>query len=515
MKPVLVIVGVLAALVAALLALFTFGEIPAIVVGVGLLIVTVVGATMRPEVGRWVLGGLAVVLVAAVAYGGWSAYQIYQALTSTGGAVAAPDPAALASAQAKLDAIDDLAGFRLVLTEQEMTAYVLDALAGNEDNPLESVTLDVVDRPGEEQGLVEFAADFQGGGVSGDGAVGARVVSGAVRIELVKVELGTFSLPGIAEGALEDLIESVADLNEALANAGADVQAIDIGNDQVVVVGTQTTTDLLTSEALLTSLQDQIAAAGTAVSPPPERLGPGRVNAPVGTTSGSEPFYVALGDSLAANVGVVEALDGYVSRLHTQLELRDQATYGLSNFGVSGETTGTLIRSGQLDEALAFMEGRDIAYVTIDIGANNLLGHLGSDDCSQSLSDPACQERLDRAFATYGDDLVVIFDALNEAAPDATIIFMRAYNPFSLGFADAVAFERDSDQALADFNDIAEQVALDRGLLVADAETPMMGTTAATTHMLDAEPDIHPTEVGFDILACSFLTALGEDCPVG
>ncbi len=515
MKAVLVIAGILAALVAAFLALFTFGEIPAIVVGVWLLVITGVGAAMRPEIARWVLGALAVVLLAGVAYGGWSGFQIYQALTSTGGEVAPPDPAALASAEAKLDSVDDLAGFRLVLTEDEMTAYVLDALADNEDNPLEAVVLDVVDRPGEEQGVVEFTADFQGGGVSGDGAVSARLESGAVQIELVKVELGAFSLPGVAEGALEDLVESVADLNEALAGAGADVQAIDIGDDQVVVVGTQTSTDLLTSEALLTSLQEQIAAAGTAVSPPPERLGPGRVNAPVGTTSGSEPFYVALGDSLAANLGVVEAQDGYVARLHNQLELRDEATYGLHNFGVSGETTGTLIRAGQLDEALAFMEGRDVDYVTIDIGANNLLGHLGSDDCSQSLSDPTCQERLDQAFAGYDDDLVVIFDALNEAAPDATIIFMTTYNPFSLGFADAVAFERESDQVLADFNAIAEQVARDRGLVVADAETPMMGTTAATTHMLDAEPDIHPTESGFDILACSFLEALGENCPVG
>ncbi len=514
MTALVVIVGILAALVAGLLALFVAGEIPALVVVVLLLAATVAGVAARREPARWVLGGLAVVLVATTAYAGWSAFQIFQALTSTGGPVAAPDAVALASAQAKLDAVDEVAGFRLVLTEQEMTAYVLDALANNEDNPLESVVLDVVARPGEEQGVVEFTAEFQGGGVSGEGAVTAKLDAGSVEIELVKVELGAFTLPGVAEGALEDLVESVADLNDALSEAGADVQAINIGNDQVVVVGTQATTDLLTSEALLTSLQDQIAAAGTAVSPPPERLGPGRINAPVGTTSGSEPFYVALGDSLAANVGVVEAQNGYVARLHNQLEIRDQATYGLHNFGVSGETTGTLIRGGQLDAAIEFMSGRDVDYVTIDIGANNLLGHLGSDDCSETLSAPACEERLTNAFATYDDDLARIFDALNQAAPDATIVFMTAYNPFSLGFADAVAFERESDQVLADFNAIAEQVAVDRGLLVADAETPMRGTTAATTHMLDAEPDIHPTAEGFDILACSFLTTLGENCPV-
>ncbi len=492
---------------------FTLGEIPALVVVVAILGATVFGAAASPETANRVLVGIAGLAILVAGYAAWTGFQIYQALTSTGGQVAAADPTALASAEAKLAAIDGLAGFRLVLTEAEMTAYVLDALAENEDNPLESVTLDVVDRPGEEQGRVMFTADFQGGRVGGSGAVSARLVAGAVKVKLERVELGAFTVPGIAEGALEDLVESIADLNDALAAAGADVQAIDIGNDQIVVVGTQTSLDLLTSEALLSTLQDQIAAAGTAVSPPPERLGPGRLNAPVGTTAGSEPFYVALGDSLAANVGVAEALDGYVSRFHNQLEIMDAATYGLHNFGVSGETTGTLIRSGQLDAAVDFITGRDVDYVTIDIGANNLLGHLGSDDCSESLAAPACAERLDDAFATYDDDLDVIFAALTEAAPDATIVFMKAYNPFSLGFADAVAFERQSDQVLADFNAIAEQVAAAYGVVVADGETPMRGTTAATTHMLDAEPDIHPNPIGYDILACAILESVGGTCP--
>ncbi len=513
MKTLLVLLGILAALFGGLVALFTFGEVPALVVLVLLLGVTVYGALAPREVSRWVVGLVTVVFLASAAYTGWSAFQIYQALTTTEGPVAEADAGALASARAKVEGATDAAAFRLELTEEEMTAYTLDALADNQDNPLESVVLDVVDRPGE-QGLVEFTASFKGGGVEGTGAVTARLRAGAVQIELEKVEMGAFTLPGLAEGALEDLIESIADLNEALAGAGADVQAIEIGNDRIVVVGTQASTDLLTSEALLSSLQRQSTAAGTAVTPPPELLGPGRINAPTGTTSGRAPFYVALGDSLAANVGVVEAQDGYVSRLHNQLEQLDGVTYGLRNFGVSGETTGTMIRTGQLDQAVEFMEANEVAYVTVDIGANNLLGHLGSDDCSESLGDPACAQRLANAFESYDDDLAVILDTVTEAAPDATVIFMRAYNPFSLGFADAVQFERDSDEVVEEFNDIAAQVARDFGVLVAEGEAPMRGTTAATTHMLAAAPDIHPNEIGFDVLACSILAALGAGCPV-
>jgi hypothetical protein len=100
----------------------------------------------------------------------------------------------------------------------------------------------------------------------------------------------------------------------------------------------------------------------------------------------------------------------------------------------------------------------------------------------------------------------VILGEIREAAPDATILFLTAYNPFSLGLG--TALEEATDAALADFNAIASAVATDVGVLVADGFEPMRLTTAATTHMLDAAPDIHPVAIGFDILAGALLDAL-------
>jgi hypothetical protein len=85
---------------------------------------------------------------------------------------------------------------------------------------------------------------------------------------------------------------------------------------------------------------------------------------------------------------------------------------------------------------------------------------------------------------------------------------MRAYNPFSLGFGAAVGLEQQSSDTLQALNDIAADLATERGMLVADAFTPMEGTAAATTHMVDNPPDIHPIEIGFDILTGSFVDAL-------
>lgn len=505
MKATLVVLGVFAALFSGVAVLFTLGEVAAVLTLALIVGLLVYGLFASDLVVRGLLAGVVVVLVASATFVGFGALQLMQAFTDTDGPVDPPDPVALASADAKVDDIGDSVAFQLELTEAEMTAYVLDGLQDEPDNPLRSVMLDVVDGEEGEQGFVTFETEFKSGGVGASGSVTAEMSRGAVKVKLADLEVGAFDLPGIAQGALEDLIERLADFNETLATTEADVQTITIGNDRILIVGTQLSTELLTSQDLLDGLRASAATAVNAVEPPPERLGPGVVNS---ISAAGSPVYVAIGDSLAANVGVDQAADGYVSRFHNQLQMRDNALYGLRNFGVSGETTGTLMRGGQLDAAVEFMGANDVAYVTIDIGANNLLGHLGSDDCSRSLDDAECQARVRSAFDGYDDDLAVIFEEITDAAPDATVIFLTAYNPFSLGLG--TQFEASTDIVLEDFNAIARDVAADFDVIVADGFSPMQFTTAATTHMLDAPPDIHPLPIGYDILGGALVDALAR-----
>ena len=93
-------------------------------------------------------------------------------------------------------------------------------------------------------------------------------------------------------------------------------------------------------------------------------------------------------------------------------------------------------------------------------------------------------------------------------APDATLIFLETYNPFSLGFGSRVPLEGESDRTLAAFNAVAARVAQSHGALVADGFTPMKGKAATTTHILDNPPDVHPRAIGYDILAAALLDAL-------
>ena len=454
---------------------------------------------------------IATALFLLTVLGGWwvadNVISLYQAFTFTEGPADPADPVALAAAEEKIGAFDDDGAFRLELDEEEIEAVIQNGLSDAE-SPLRRVSVDIVDPDPEselENGTLEFVGDFKNEELTATGVVTATLDAGAVQVEIIDLDLGSMTLPGIAEGAIEDLVASVADLNKALEENRADVQSIDIGNDRIVIVGTQGGGELLTSDALLADLQAQAEAAAGGVEPPPERLGPGVVNA---TSAPGSVFYVALGDSLAANVGVEQPRDGYVSRVHNQLQIRDGREYGLQNFGISGETSGTLIRGGQLDDAIAFIRANDVAYVTIDIGANDLLGHLGSADCSEDITARACTDRIADSFESYEQNIPEIFRRLRDAAPDATIVFMRAYNPFSFGF-EGVEFETESTRILDDFNDIAAGIAPDFDILVADAFTPMLGTAGVTTHMFDDPPDIHPVPIGYDVLGFSIVEALG------
>jgi len=505
-KAVAIVFGFFAALFVAAIALFTMGEIAAIVVFVVILAIAVY-ALVAPQGALTTIGIMMVVLFfASGAFIVVQALSIVTAFTDTEGPADPADPVYLAAAEDKIDEIDVSGGFRLELLEDEIEAVIQEGLSDG-DAPLRSVEVDIVDpEPGEDQGRLTFVGEFKNGNLDVEGEITARLDAGAVQIDLIKVDLGALTLPGLAEGAIEDLVESVADFNETLAENQADVQSITLGNDRVVITGTQGTGEILTADALLSGLAQQAEDVGATVEPPPEVLGPGVINS---TEADGPTYYLALGDSLAANVGVDEPRDGYVSRFHNFLQERDGATYGLRNYGIPGETTGTFIRGGQLDRAVAFLELNPVTYITIDIGANDLLGHLGSPDCSESLDTQGCRQRITSTFATYEENMIRIFDALREAAPEATIVFMKAYNPFSLGFGAAIGLEATSSEVLAEFNDLAAGLATQRDVLVADAFTPMLNTAAATTHMLDAEPDIHPYPIGYDVLAQALADAVG------
>jgi len=509
LKVLVVLLGTLVAVVVGAVIFFTVGERTGVVAFAGFIALSFLIAAMAPP------PGLTATILIEVALLVWAGFFIagqvsaaIHAFSTTQGPVATADAAALAAAEESLTAAADDAAFHLELHEDEVTAVLQNALAESEQ-PLRRITVDIVDGPTPREGRIDFLGEFKSGDYTATGSIAVEIDAGLVHVEVLSIELGAINLPGFAENAIEDyvdeLIGSVEDVNTLLLEADVDVQSITIGDDRIVITGVQESSTLITSQTLLNTLAAQAEVLSTSVIPPPEVLGPGAVN---GTYADGSVFYVALGDSLAANVGVANAFDGYVSRLHNQLELIDGRDYGLLNTGISGETSGTLIRSGQLDTALEFMRNNRVAYITIDIGANDLLGHLSSADCGDDFDAPACQNRIADAMISFEANISTIFERLRQAAPEATIVYIRAYNPFSLGTG--VEFERRSSDTVDALNDAAARASAEWEILIADAFSPMEGTTAVTTHMLDTPPDIHPNPLGYDIIAQAALEEIEE-----
>jgi lysophospholipase L1-like esterase len=502
MRALTLIVGLFAALVVGALALLLYGEAAGGAAAIGVLLLAGFGAFFAgAALRRLVLLAALLATVGGLGFGGWQAYRVSASLLDTSGPVDAADPQALSAADAKLDGVREQSGFRLELTEQELTAVVQDGLQ-QADAPVRRVTLDFVARGAGETGELRFRADFKNGSLAAEGTLGYRLVDGGIEPRVESVSLGALRVPRAVRSALEDLVERVAELNATLAEQRVTVQSLEIDDERMVLIGTQAGGQVLTSQLVLTGLKQRAASLGSAQGAPPERVGPGTVD---GREAPGSRWYIALGDSLAANVGVASAREGYVSRVHAALSKRDGAQYGLRNFGVSGESSGSILRA-QLTEATAFMRGADIAYVSIDIGANDLLPHLGSADCEAGAGSAPCKARLDASLAAYRGNLDTLFARVRSAAPQARLLFLQTYNPFSFGFQ-GLAFEDDTNRVTQELNAIAAEVAGRHGVLVADGFAPLRGRAAAATHMTDSPPDIHPRAAGYDALAAALLQA--------
>lgn len=478
----------------------TAGQAPAIGVAVLLLVAGVVAHLTSGGARRGIGAVLLIAMLGAGAYGGVLAIDVLDAVNTTEGVADAADPDLLTSAESKLSDLASTSAFRLELTEPELQAVVQDGVAASSSAPIQRVDLDL---RGATRDLA-FVATFKAGDLQASGTAAVTAVDGGIDLDLGPLEFGSIEVPGVAAGAIESLLGAVTDLNAALAEQRASVQAIEITDDLLVVIGTRATTDVLTNDDLLGAIRDQAAVAADSVQAPPERIGPGTL---AGLDEPGDPVILAVGDSLAANVGVDDNRLGFVSRVHAALAERDAAAYGLVNLGVPGETSGTMLSSGQLAAAEARLAAREAAYVLVDIGANDLLGHLTSPECGTDLATPECQRVIEQTLVAYRENLARVLDRLTAAAGEARIVFLQAYNPFSLGIGESQQ-ERESSAILQRLNAVAAEEAARRGVTVADGFTPMQGTTAATTHMLDPEPDIHPNASGYDVLAGAIMDSL-------
>ena len=448
--------------------------------------------------------GLAVVgVVVAVAFGGYIAAVVLGPLQSDPQPPTVEEVAEAEAVEGRIeDEVSDSSAFLIQLSDEELTALLRARAAGAA--PVRSLAAAVDD------GEIAISGSLNGAiGVPFSASVSLRLERGQVQIDVDRVSMGPAPLPGAVREELQPLIDQAVDVNELLRSAGAtQIQSVVMEDGFLTIAGIQAAGQLV-SDAAAQAMAAALESSGGSSSPivpgldvvPPGRIGSG---------PGDEVF-LALGDSLAANVGVSSPLEGYVSRFHSYVERETGRQLGLVNLGVSGESTIS-IHQQQLPAALEELDrlrndgdpATRVSVLTLDLGANDLLGHLASPSCRQDIRGDACAARLDSAIVSFGENYAEILDTLaDRIEPDTEFYVMTIYNPFDFGIG--IPFEADSNDVVERMNEIIAVEAERVGAIVADAYTPMSGNAAAWTHMLSA--DIHPTAQGYQALAYSFALA--------
>lgn len=246
--------------------------------------------------------------------------------------------------------------------------------------------------------------------------------------------------------------------------------------------------------------------------------------AAAGTAGGQEPpLYLALGDSLSFGIGASNpGKTGFVAVVQESLAKSDRfrkTGLDLENLGFPGATSSDLlIPGGQLDQALAAIKEREedgdpdneVEVITIEIGGNDLLSLISGDSpCVREPLEAECQQRFSDVMFVFRKSFTKVMTDLRQAAPQAQIVAITLFNPFS---GTGNFLEAGADLAVAQLNAVVTVVATssDVGALVADTFYLFRGRGPE----LIAADGIHPNDEGYRLMAEAVLAALDEAAPL-
>jgi lysophospholipase L1-like esterase len=197
------------------------------------------------------------------------------------------------------------------------------------------------------------------------------------------------------------------------------------------------------------------------------------------------------------------------------------------NLAVSGETSTSMIRTGQLAAALEVIATANpsIAVVTLDIGGNDLLRLLGTDACAADPQSQDCLQLLALTLedfdANFRQIIGELMDALEAQATGAPLAVMTYFNPFSgtdaayeaagqlalLGTDGRLHCEAPDPQARG-MNDIIACIGDEMGAIRVDVQPAFEGLGLELTH-IGAE-DIHANDRGYEVIGDAFVEAISR-----
>jgi lysophospholipase L1-like esterase len=156
---------------------------------------------------------------------------------------------------------------------------------------------------------------------------------------------------------------------------------------------------------------------------------------------------VSAGDSLTQGVGDSTDQGGYLPYLKTLLE-KDKGIQEVDfyNFGVTGNRTTQLLKRLQAQEVKNQLQNADLVILTI--GGNDIMKVVKDNISNIQLS------TFSKEKGTYITHLKQIMDVIVQVNPNASIVLVGLYNPFSQVFSNI----QEMNEIVSDWNHAGQDV---------------------------------------------------------
>jgi lysophospholipase L1-like esterase len=196
---------------------------------------------------------------------------------------------------------------------------------------------------------------------------------------------------------------------------------------------------------------------------------------------------VSAGDSLTEGVGDSTKTGGYLPYLRTLLEeekgIKEVDFY---NFGVKGDRTTQLLKRLETNEMKDTLATADLVILTI--GGNDIM-KVVKDNIS-NLQLPVFNKERE----VYINNLIEIMNTIIRINPDAYIVLVGVYNPFSQLFSDI----KELDKIVSEWNEASQRVVSNySNAYFVGIEDLFINQSQSLLHT----DNFHPNDKGYELIA--------------
>ncbi|MBO0958290.1 SGNH/GDSL hydrolase family protein [Neobacillus sp. MM2021_6] len=205
---------------------------------------------------------------------------------------------------------------------------------------------------------------------------------------------------------------------------------------------------------------------------------------------------VSAGDSLTQGVGDSTGQGGYLPYLKTMLEKeKGIQEVDFYNFGVKGNRTTQLLKRLKTPEMKDVLQKTDLVILTI--GGNDIMKVVKDNISNLQISNFTKEKEA------YQNHLTQIFEAIVQENPNASIVLVGLYNPFSTWFSDI----KEMDQVVSEWNQVGQNVIANYQhsyfVKIEDVFLKAPEELLYTDHF-------HPNDKGYELIAERLNETLGD-----